>query len=303
MLLRNKALRGRNAPGQTRGLALAALSAAVAILLPACDRDDLRSGPAVPAVEPPPPPPPPPPPCSELKVKINELMVLNVSTLEDEDGSFPPWVEIYNNSDVDLNLGGVPFSNSIAEPERWKFPNVAASMLPARGFIVVFCDGDTLDDTDLHASFTIAPGPVQLVINKGCDLLLFDATGLGADESAGRSPDGTGSFAALAQPTPGAANSGPGGGAAEADFIRGDANEDGRVNVGDMIATLKVLFQSEPPPACEDRLDADDSGVVDLTDPLYIGTALFRNGPAIPLPFPTTGADPTPDGISCPPED
>jgi pimeloyl-ACP methyl ester carboxylesterase len=79
------------------------------LAVPACDRDDLRSGPAIPAVTPP-PPPPPPPPCSALKVKINEWMVLNSTTLEDETGDFPPWIEIYNNSDTDYNLAGVPLS-------------------------------------------------------------------------------------------------------------------------------------------------------------------------------------------------
>jgi lamin tail-like protein len=297
MLLRNEALRRRLARKQGERLLIAILAACL-LAVPACDREDLRSGPSIPAVEAPPPPPPPPPPCSALKVKINEWMVLNSTTLQDESANFPPWIEIYNNSDTDYNLAGVPLSDSISEPEKWKFPNVPASMLPARGYIVVFCDGDVLDVTNLHTSFAIGPGPLQLVINKGCDLVFYDATDLGTDQAAGRSPDG-GPISVLEQPTPGSSNSAPAQAVAQAEFLRGDANGDGRVNVNDMIVTLKVLFQSEPPPPCEDRLDADDSGVVDLTDPLSIGAALFRNGPTIPSPFPTTGPDPTLDEVPC----
>jgi hypothetical protein len=82
-------------------------------------------------------------------------------------------------------------------------------------------------------------------------------------------------------------------------FIRGDATGDAVVNITDAIATLGYLFLSGTEPPCIDAADADDSGSLDLTDPIYILDHLFRGGPAIAPPFPGPGSDPSEDDLSC----
>jgi hypothetical protein len=82
-------------------------------------------------------------------------------------------------------------------------------------------------------------------------------------------------------------------------FLRGDANRDSRVNLADPLATLRFLFQSEALP-CEDAADADDSGLLDLTDVIFTISYLFLDGEAIKAPgtaYPWF--DPTPDGLGC----
>lgn len=81
-------------------------------------------------------------------------------------------------------------------------------------------------------------------------------------------------------------------------FIRGDANNDGRVDLSDPIAILNSLFLGIPAPApCADALDVNDEGRVDISDAIYMLNYLFLGGAGIPPPFPQPGVDPTPDGL------
>jgi len=79
-------------------------------------------------------------------------------------------------------------------------------------------------------------------------------------------------------------------------FIRGDANRDGDLDLGDAVAVLYHLFRGKPV-ACPDAADANDSGVVDLADAVTILGRLFRGAAALPRPSETPGADPTADGL------
>jgi len=81
-------------------------------------------------------------------------------------------------------------------------------------------------------------------------------------------------------------------------FVRGDANDDGLVDVSDAVRTLGYLFSSDDEPACLAAADANDDEAVDLSDAVATLDALFRGGPALPKPGPETGRDPTP-GIAC----
>ncbi len=83
-------------------------------------------------------------------------------------------------------------------------------------------------------------------------------------------------------------------------FIRGDANDDGGVNLADAIRILEVLFAGGGPLTCNDAGDANDDGGVDISDPIFLLAYLFTMGPSPSLPFPTAGPDPTPDALTCP---
>jgi hypothetical protein len=82
-------------------------------------------------------------------------------------------------------------------------------------------------------------------------------------------------------------------------FLRGDANEDGLVDIADAFSTLLYLYMERPGPACLDRLDADDSGILDLGDALYSLNFQFASGLQIREPYPLPGQDPTTDLIVC----
>ncbi|HVR74839.1 MAG TPA: integrin alpha, partial [Planctomycetota bacterium] len=82
-------------------------------------------------------------------------------------------------------------------------------------------------------------------------------------------------------------------------FLRGDSNGDGEMNLTDALATLGSLFFGTGDPPCVDAADADDSGRVEITDVIFLLGALFRGSEPIPSPHPGCGMDPTQDVLDC----
>lgn len=83
-------------------------------------------------------------------------------------------------------------------------------------------------------------------------------------------------------------------------FRRGDANDDGVVNVSDPSFILNWNFSGGPAPTSQDSADANDDGQVtgQTTDANYLSNWLFSGGPAPPAPGPfNCGLDPTPDSL------
>ena len=89
----------------------------------------------------------------------------------------------------------------------------------------------------------------------------------------------------------------PGSGAAE--FIRGDSDGNGTVDISDAIFTLQWLFTGGAEPGCLSAADADDNSSIELSDPIYTLGFLFLGGAALPAPYPGCGEDPSRDGLAC----
>ena len=82
-------------------------------------------------------------------------------------------------------------------------------------------------------------------------------------------------------------------------FLRGDANDDGSVNVADVVFILNWLFVAGVDPACMDAADVNDDGTIQISDATYLLAFVFSPGPAPPPPFGTPGPDPTDDLLGC----
>ena len=80
----------------------------------------------------------------------------------------------------------------------------------------------------------------------------------------------------------------------EQQFIRGDVDEDGVVQMSDVVRCL-----SGPPFSCDDATDVNDDGVWNTLDCEYLSNFLMGIGPPPPPPFPSCGTDPTPDQLGC----
>ena len=87
-------------------------------------------------------------------------------------------------------------------------------------------------------------------------------------------------------------------GAVADDFIRGDSNSDGELNISDAQHTLRWLFLAGREPDCPAAADANDDETVDISDPIRVLEYLFLGGSPPAPPFPVAGPDPTP-GLSC----
>lgn len=77
-------------------------------------------------------------------------------------------------------------------------------------------------------------------------------------------------------------------------FDRGDANNDGVMDLADAVTVL-----GNGPYDCDDAADANDSGGVDIADAVYLFGAVFGTGPMPPAPFGACGFDRTADGLDC----
>jgi hypothetical protein len=83
------------------------------------------------------------------------------------------------------------------------------------------------------------------------------------------------------------------------EFIRGDVEENGFINISDAIAVLSYLFIGGKKPSCPDTADVTDDGIVNITDPIALLGYLFLSGKAPASPFPQAGLDPTGDDLAC----
>ncbi|MBN1421688.1 MAG: CotH kinase family protein [Planctomycetes bacterium] len=82
-------------------------------------------------------------------------------------------------------------------------------------------------------------------------------------------------------------------------FLRGEVNDDGRIDIGDAVRILEILFAGVPAPRCDDAADVNDDGGLDIGDAIRILNYLYASGPAPEPPFPDAGPDPTADGLAC----
>ncbi|MDE0740404.1 MAG: discoidin domain-containing protein, partial [Planctomycetota bacterium] len=84
-------------------------------------------------------------------------------------------------------------------------------------------------------------------------------------------------------------------------FVRGDADDNGIINLTDAIFNLNYLFIGGTEPTCQDSADADNNGSLQLTDGVFILMFLFNGGTPPPDPGAECGVDPADpaDAIAC----
>lgn len=76
-------------------------------------------------------------------------------------------------------------------------------------------------------------------------------------------------------------------------------NGDRRVNLADAVSLLHHLFVATSPLDCPDAGDLDDSGAIQITDPVYLLNYAFGEDGRPPVaPFPDCGVDGVPDSLS-----
>jgi hypothetical protein len=85
----------------------------------------------------------------------------------------------------------------------------------------------------------------------------------------------------------------------EPTFIRGDADADMDVDMGDVYYLLGWLNGHNPDPSCMDAADANDDGTVSLEDAVFIMKHLYMKEAPPPAPYPECGRDPTSDRLVC----
>ncbi|MCB0854195.1 MAG: lamin tail domain-containing protein, partial [Bacteroidetes bacterium] len=143
---------------------------------------------------------------------INEFMASNSTGITDESGAFEDWIEIYNDGDDPVDIGGMYITDDLTNPTMWQIPatNPTLTTIPAKGFLVLWADKDVADGV-LHVDIKLGAGGEQIGLVQviGLDTGFVDSLTFGAqidNVSEGRDPDGSSTFRKYYAPTPGAPN-------------------------------------------------------------------------------------------------
>lgn len=162
---------------------------------------------------------------------INEFVAINENSATDEFGNNLDWIELYNNRDIPLNLGGYFLSDKSNTPEKYEFPE--PTILAAGGYITVWAAG-IAGVSPYHTSYALSgDGEYVHLYNK--DTITLDFVKFGpqvADISVGRFENGIGAFRCL-EPT------------------FGETNDPGTVNVNEFEPPQELLFSVYPVPATD----------------------------------------------------
>lgn len=140
------------------------------------------------------------------QISINEVCSSNDVVLQDQEGEFPDWIELYNASQTAVNLSGMYLTDDPKDTTKWQFQS--GSIAPNGYFIVFASDEDEENSLPPHTSFKIS--------QDGEPLLLFSAQKelidsiilpfVSTDFSYGNSADGNGNRVFFSTPTPNASN-------------------------------------------------------------------------------------------------
>lgn len=142
-----------------------------------------------------------------LAVVFNEWMAENSATIADPDDlDFDDWFELHNPGSQPVDLSRFMLSDNPADPGKFVIPD--GTVIPARGFLLVWADEEQSANGQLHANFRLASGGETLILS-GPDGTIVDQVDFAAQErdvSEGRLPDGGAQVVRFFSPTPGSAN-------------------------------------------------------------------------------------------------
>lgn len=126
---------------------------------------------------------------------INEIMASNTKTIQDQDGEYDDWIELYNNSDATINLENYKLSDKLDALDKWTFPS--ATIAP-NSYLIIWADEDQ-EQAGLHCNFKLSASGESVALSDANGTVLDQVTFpiLGEEKTYGRYPNGTGSFAEL----------------------------------------------------------------------------------------------------------
>ena len=141
------------------------------------------------------------------RVFINEWLASNSGIVTDEFGDPDDYIELYNDEDHPVDLGGRHLTDDLTNPTKWRIPD--GVVIPAKGFLVIWADNEPWQGP-LHAPFALSAsgetiGLFDRVENgvEAIDVVVFGPQT--TDVAQGRVPDGS-DCRAFFTPSPGVSN-------------------------------------------------------------------------------------------------
>ncbi len=142
------------------------------------------------------------------QIVINEFLAINQADTVDESNQHEDWIELYNLSNVPLNMDGLFLSDDYNNAQKFAFPS--GTIINATDYLMIWADEDISASTpsNLHCNFKLSGSGERIILSNingdVLDSISFEAAT--SDISTGRCPNGTGTFIALENTTYKAAN-------------------------------------------------------------------------------------------------
>lgn len=143
---------------------------------------------------------------------INEFVARNTSGYTDEFGNMVDWIELFNDTNEPINIGGLYFTDDLSNPQMSRIPddNPGETTVPPKGYLIVWPDVRT-DLGPRHLDFQLAGAGEDIGIYQyynGEKHAVQEVTypAQTANVSYGRAPDASPYWHFFASPTPMAPN-------------------------------------------------------------------------------------------------
>ncbi len=176
-------------------------------------------------------------------IVINEFMADNDTTIQDPDGTgFPDWIELYNTSDVMVDLSGYFLTDDLADTTQFEIPTGVT--IDAGEHLIFWADNDP-EQGPTHTNFKLGSSgeEIGLFAPLSLDNGVADSYIYGQQESdisEGRSCDGGDTWIFFDPATPGTTNG------TCAEECMADLTGDGVLNFFDVSAFLNAFTAMDP---------------------------------------------------------
>lgn len=188
-------------------------------------------------------------------LRINEVLADNRTALENA-GTFPDYVELYNDGSTAIVLTGMSLSDDPLEPNRFVFP--PGMILGAGQYLTVYADSDSAAP-GIHLGFGLRSSGESVTLFAADGSSVIDSVSFGsqvADLSIGRA--GRDAAWGLNAPTPGAAN------------LRMGTGDPGYLRINEWLAGSSQLL-------CDDFIELFNPAA----SPVALGGLFFTDDPGV----------------------
>ncbi len=135
---------------------------------------------------------------------INEWMASNSSIISDPDfDNSGDWIEIFNDYNVEVDLGGYFLTDNFNNPTKWTFPE--GTLIQGNAHLLIWADGENIGN---HANFKLTKDAEEIGLSN-LDTILIDHISYvnhKTNISQGRNTDGSSIISFFIDPTPGESN-------------------------------------------------------------------------------------------------
>lgn len=140
---------------------------------------------------------------------LNELMASNRTTIQDEDGEYSDWIELYNGGALPIDLANYALSDDPSDLVKWRFPQGA--VIEPGGYYLVFASGKDRaggNGSHPHTNFKLAAEGETVTLSDVLSQVIDRVTyeNLDKDVSYGRVEGLEYAWDEYKQPTPGLPN-------------------------------------------------------------------------------------------------